>query len=201
MRTFNKLFGIGLSRTGTTSLAAALNLIGIPTVHWPRDMSEFSTHRGAVDITVSCRFMELDAIYPGSLFVYTCRSHGPWLSSAVAHYQLLGGDLRLPDGQKQFAQEADLRLYGGLQPDAAMLSLAYRKHARRVGAYFRRRESDLLRLNIAGGDGWRRLCRFLELPVLDLPFPHANAAKTHRTPVPSSPAKLVTRELSGERDD
>ena len=32
-----KVFGIGLSRTGTVSLTAALNVLGIDAVHYPND--------------------------------------------------------------------------------------------------------------------------------------------------------------------
>lgn len=32
-----KVFGIGLSRTGTTSLGTALNQLGIKTIHYPHD--------------------------------------------------------------------------------------------------------------------------------------------------------------------
>lgn len=38
---FNKIFCIGLSRTGTTSLYEALNLLGIKTVHFPVDLFLF----------------------------------------------------------------------------------------------------------------------------------------------------------------
>jgi len=34
MKKFNKIFGIGAQRTGTTSLTDALNELGIKTSHW-----------------------------------------------------------------------------------------------------------------------------------------------------------------------
>ncbi|MCZ6834530.1 MAG: hypothetical protein O7G85_02035, partial [Planctomycetota bacterium] len=38
MKDFNKVFGIGLSRTGTRSLNEALTILGIPSCHWPTDV-------------------------------------------------------------------------------------------------------------------------------------------------------------------
>ena len=37
---FNRLFGIGLNKTGTTSLQAALKFLGIPTMHYTRKLKE-----------------------------------------------------------------------------------------------------------------------------------------------------------------
>lgn len=173
MREFNKIFGIGLSRTGTHSLAAALDFLGIPTVHWPLDFKEICASRGAVDITVSCRFRELDQMFPGSLFVYTERDEAGWLASVTTHYRRLGNGPRLPDGEKQFAQEADARIYGSIRPLQCDFSLAYRRHHEIVEDYFRGSEDRLLRLNIVRDSAWAALCEFLDLPTLSIPFPHA----------------------------
>ena len=36
-----KIFGIGLSRTGTSSLHLALLTMGIPAIHYPRKMAQY----------------------------------------------------------------------------------------------------------------------------------------------------------------
>ena len=36
-----KVFGLGLSRTGTTSLGRALNILGIKTIHYPCDKKTY----------------------------------------------------------------------------------------------------------------------------------------------------------------
>ena len=51
---------------------------------------------------------------------------------------------------------------------------AYQKHIQHVQDYFAKRPQDLLNLNIAGGEGWERLCPFVRQPVLKLPFPYKN---------------------------
>ncbi|MBC6421767.1 MAG: hypothetical protein GDA43_03165 [Hormoscilla sp. SP5CHS1] len=81
-----KVFGIGLSRTGTKSLTEALNMLGINVVHYPNDETtlqeliagnyEFSllnSWDGITDITVAPYYAQLDKIYPDSKFILTVR--------------------------------------------------------------------------------------------------------------------------------
>lgn len=180
MVTCNKIFGIGLSRTGTTSLGEALNFLGIRTIHWPTSMDDICRYTGAVDITVACRFRELEAIFPNSLFIYTERAADPWLRSVTEHYEALGGDLALPEGQRQFAQEADFRIYGSLRPGPTHFRTAYARHHSSVLAYFESRRGQLLRMNISNGDGWKSLCNFLDVPTPRISFPHLNTAARAR---------------------
>ncbi len=176
MREFNKIFGIGISRTGTSSLVVALNKLGISTIHWPLDMESICAHRASADITVACRFQQLDQMFPGSLFIYTERSAESWVKSVEAHYQRVVDDPVLKDGEKLFAMEADIRIYGFKHPLECDFVEAYRRQHRAVLKHFVNRREDLLRLNISAGQGWERLCSFLDLPILDIPFPHSNRA-------------------------
>jgi hypothetical protein len=175
MRKFNKIFGIGLSRTGTTSLATALECLGIPTIHWPTNMLDICKFRGASDITVACRFRELDQIFPDSLFVYTEREAAAWMQSVTAHYSKTKHPAWwLPHGAEQFALEAEIRLYGKIWPTAEGFAGSYQRHHASVLKYFRGREDRLLRFNISAAAGWGELCGFLGAPTPKLPFPHQN---------------------------
>lgn len=80
-----KIFGIGLSRTGTTSLTAALKILRVQAIHWPQSMGDIARHEASTDITVSLMFEELDRKYPGSKFIYTIRERDPWLASCEKH--------------------------------------------------------------------------------------------------------------------
>jgi hypothetical protein len=139
-------------------------------------MKDFCEYRAAVDITVACRYRELDQMFPNSLFIYTERAAHGWLRSVSEHYRALGDDLKLPDGEKQFALEADIRIYGTVRPISCDFLDAYRRHHHSVTEYFQGRQRELLRLNIERKDGWKSLCSFLELPVPDVPFPHRGAS-------------------------
>jgi len=90
----NKVFGIGLSHTGTRSLNQALNILGIKAVHWPLDghtyhelsnniyrLSILKKYQGITDITTAPFYPQLDKTYPGSKFILTVRDKGTWLKS------------------------------------------------------------------------------------------------------------------------
>lgn len=50
----------------------------------------------------------------------------------------------------------------------------YQKHNNEVQEYFADRPNDLLVVNWEAGDGWDKLCNFLNKPLRSEPFPHAN---------------------------
>lgn len=172
-----KIFGIGLGRTGTTSLAHALTILGYKTKHCPISMEQIDQHEASDDLTVASRFKELDQKYPGSKFILTVRDLGSWVSSVLWHYQRNWGGLWRLEPAKSFCMDSGLKIYGlgvgkNIQPVDLMGGMV--RHLQDVMLYFRGREKDLLILDIAGGDGWERLCKFLDKPTPTSPFPHSN---------------------------
>ena len=74
-------WGIGLGRTGTTSLCQALRILGYnPVGHNPR-FEELKSLQGGADNGVTLHFKYLDYKFPGSKFVLTLRSLSEWLPS------------------------------------------------------------------------------------------------------------------------
>ena len=45
--------------------------------------------------------------------------------------------------------------------------------------YFKDRPNDLLVMNICNGEGWEKLCPFLNKPVPDAPFPKENVTENY----------------------
>jgi hypothetical protein len=169
----NRIFGIGLSRTGNKSLARALRTLGFDAHHWPTSMHELENHQAVTDITVSCRFKELDRSHPASLFIYTVRDRPSWLKSCKGHWSRLN-KIRGTSKLLPFAERAEIALYGTLQYNESILIEAYERHDKSVMEYFKQRPDDLLVLDIIGGQGWDALCGFLSRPVPSVKFPHAN---------------------------
>jgi hypothetical protein len=185
-----KIFGIGLSRTGTTSLSEALRILGYDSSHWPLSPADLEEHEAATDITVSCRFQELDRRFPGSKFIYTTRDLTSWLPSCRAHWGYLErsrGTLALP----AFAIEAEMILFGTLTFDEVRFAEAYDRHHRSVASYFENRKSDLLVMNIAAGHGWPELCQFLGEEIPGVRFPRLNFGP---------PAVQIRKSLISTRD-
>lgn len=94
-----KVFGIGLSRTGTKSLTNALNRLGFRISHFPIDevtlreltigkynLSLLDHYDGITDVTVAPFYAQLDTIYPGSKFILTMRDKEAWLPAVERHW-------------------------------------------------------------------------------------------------------------------
>jgi hypothetical protein len=181
-----RIFGIGLNKTGTTSLAQALNHLGIKTRHGysGRQLrlelatgvpltSTFSEYRAICDMHTILKdsllsgrrrylFEELDRLYPGSKFIFTSRDLDTWLDSRELHVLRNRANARYRGSFGRVRRRRWRRLW--------------KDYHARVAAHFQDRPDDLLAMNIMKGDGWDQLCPFLNLPVPDVPFPRLNAA-------------------------
>lgn len=177
-----KVFGIGLARTGTTSLHRAFGLLGIPSAPTSVELMALlddpsaavpllERHRGFVDNPVPFVFETLDARCPGARFVMTTRPKDEWLASMR---WLFGPGLdRLDPPTRRLGDEVHARLYGITRFDADVLSTVYDEHRARVARHFAGRARDLLVIELAGL-GWEPLCRFLEIEPPATRFPHDN---------------------------
>ena len=109
-----KIFGIGLSKTGTTSLYAALDQLGYRSATF-RHMRESGLDRwfegdfsedylanwdAVTDNPISAFYPQLDEQYPGSKFVLTVRDPEAWLTSTRKQWSK----------RKELSPEAFLRL-------------------------------------------------------------------------------------------
>jgi len=198
----SKIFGIGLSRTGTTSLSAALEMLGFKSKHYPdfiMDNSSLITRLKArfngnvwpifknvtwgsrnrlvlkkdeigawdalSDTPVARFFKDLDRYYPGSKFIYTIRDMDDWLKSCKTFFFPTRFDYWL------FSQ-LHFDLYGVNTFNRGRFMAGYEKHDQNIKSYFKKREKDLLIMNICGGEGWEKLCPFLKIDPPDKKFPH-----------------------------
>jgi hypothetical protein len=175
-----KVFCIGLNKTGTTTLARCAQILGyLPAGCDKKLLREFARHErtdGARRIAMQHDFFhdwpwpliyrEMDRAFPGSKFVLSIRgSEDHWLDSLKRH------SLRTHPWR-----HCRKLAYGFNYPhrhEAHHLEL-YRRHNDEVRYYFRSRPSDLLVVCWEEGDGWDRLCGFLGKPVPASAFPHEN---------------------------
>ena len=170
----SKIFGIGLPKTGTTSLGRALEVLGYTVVHDPENFDQIDRHDAATDSRIADTFEELDRRYPGSKFIYTVRDRQAWVRSLVGQFEKT--DLDFKQRKKPGTIARYKRLYGTATIDEAAMLAAFERYEQRVQRYFQNRD-DLLTIDVCvPGDKWPELCRFLEQPVPDMPFPHLNRA-------------------------
>lgn len=174
-----KVFGIGFHKTGTTTLARALSILGYK-VTGPNGVKdpdiEKNVHEMALEL---CReydafqdnpwpiiYRDIDECYPGSKFVLTLRPIEKWIKSLVRHF----GDASTP--MREW-------IYGVGSPEGNedIYIARYEKHNAEVIEYFQNRPDDLLIFHITEGDGWAELCHFLGKKIPALQFPHENKAE------------------------
>lgn len=176
----SKIFGIGLSKTGTNSLTIALKKLGYDAVHARRQI-HLHRHEASTDIPVAARYKQLDAQYPGSKFIVTYREIDSWLESCSNHFRTERNVIGMRDPRVIFEYAFSRgAIYGVSRYDEDAFRAAYKRHHRGINEYFKDRPDDVLWLNIVGGEGWAELCAFLNKPVPNEEFPHRNQRSKKR---------------------
>jgi tetratricopeptide (TPR) repeat protein len=181
-----KIFGIGLSRTGTTTLAAALSMLGFATMHWQNPLTcevicddDFPLLDAFTDTPVSLKFEKLYARFPNSKFIFTTRDFADWLRSMQGLWQRQLGISDF-DKIKGLLDEARhgaeyCRINRSLYFDHANPREAFDAYERRVRRFFEDKPSGrFLEFDIFAGDGWQKLCAFVGRDVPAAPFPWEN---------------------------
>jgi hypothetical protein len=172
-----KIFGIGLSRTGSQSLAMALQALGYRVKHWPMHVSDCHLHDATLDLGTAMRLETLDRFYPGAKFIYTTRDLEAWLDSCRRHWQAKPPRSFPPPSDIEATEmEQELAVYGSLAFDRDRWAGAWHAHRGRVRDHFAERPGDLLIMDIPGGDGWETLLPFLGFETI--PFPYLNQGLT-----------------------
>lgn len=179
-----KIFGIGLSKTGTTSLASALEILGYRTKDYPGvqtytkgdlssiDPQVLEQHEALTDTPIPSFYRELDRAYPGSKFILTVRGAAGWLQSCKKQFTT-----RQAEKQNDAHNRLFIDLYDTPVFDEVRFRAGYERFVAGVLEHFRDRPHDLLVLDVAAGQGWNELCAFLGQPVPQQPFPKANVTR------------------------
>lgn len=171
-----KIFGIGLSGTGTKSLVLALRKHGYSTVHLPRSIAQIAKHQAAADLSVACRYRELDVLFPESRFILTVREKESWLDSRS----------RKPPDEKPvpfWMLEARLRAYGRLSFDEAHYRRVYDEFHEGVSSFFSSCPERLLTIEIGAPDAYQQYCEFIGREPEEgvKTFPRIRQARTDAT--------------------
>ncbi|MBD2364691.1 hypothetical protein H6G36_26560 [Anabaena minutissima FACHB-250] len=178
---FNKVFGIGLPRTGTTSLDVALNELKIPSIHFPfsfyenDDYSILNKYTCFVDTPIPMFYQKLDRLCPGSGFILTTRPLEGWLKS-MEWLLSEGGSIW---GWKSSYDAFNQEFFGSSNFNVELYKVCYHKFHEEVFDYFRDRD-DLLILDLSLGYGYEELCKFLDVPVLQADYPRGNESRQAR---------------------
>ncbi len=164
-----KIFGIGLSRTGSLSLTAAFKYLNYNFLHNPHYSILFKgNYDGACDSSVVRFYKELDKKFPNSKFIYTIREKEKWIASVDKHFNRVA-----PEDCGEEMLEDRMAIYGQIKFDKDIFLNKYIQHDKDIKLYFNDRPKDLLIINICNGEGWEKLLPFVDRKnIPQITFPH-----------------------------
>lgn len=186
-----KIVGTGLGRTGTKSMQTALNMLGFGPCHHmlevlrrPETMqlwidasdgkpdwdTIFDGFQAVVDYPGAAHWQTLVAAYPEAKVIHTVRDADEWFNSTQATI-FAPGSAALTDGPAApFFKTVTAGINGSLH-DRAFMTAYFRRHTEAV---IREVAPDRL-LVCEVGEGWPRLCSFLDVPIPNEPYPSENS--------------------------
>jgi len=176
-RKWEKVFEVGVAKTGTSSLGKAFKILGLRVTGWSQDLYDeviegnyenalayaenFEAFRDGPWHEVDL-YKRLDEKFPRSKFILLERDDESWIKSIEKFFS---ADINWNNVDEKYL------IKNFSEKVQALLEF---KHNRfnDVKEYFRDRPDDLLIMNICAGEGWEKLCPFLKMPVPKVKFPH-----------------------------
>ena len=179
-----KVVGIGLPKTGTTSLGYCFRRFGFKHQTFDMDLA-LKVKRNQIDDVLRVAekheafedwpwfllYKEFDRRFPNSKFILTLRKDTEtYVRSLQGHHEREG--IRNKDWVKPHWWD-EVHGQEPAQWDYDYSARRYENHNRAVLEYFAGRiNKDLLVVCWETGDGWETLSRFLKTRAPDEPFPH-----------------------------
>ena len=181
-----KIFDISASKTGTTSLAQAMQILGYRSSHgcppaYANDYVDKVTH-GRFDFKVVADhdfignllnyfYFDLERLYPGSKYIFLWRDEQEWLCSTLN--QLKKNPLENTKTLTPAVINRLLNINCLTTADQDFLLKKYRLHREGVLEHFKD-SKNLLIMDIH--EGWTPLCQFFGKPLPTESFPHLNVS-------------------------
>ena len=167
-----KVFIIGLPRTGTTSVCAAMLELGFKVAHTAYTDRSFVEAQVIADTPIFCDYQHLDKAYPDAKFIYLTRTMDKWLPSIQQLLVRMHTNLVRDDGgfnpiikrcyQEIFAPYSLENIH-----NVEFLAHCYQQHERQVQVYFQGRENDFLSIDISLNQSYAELLCFLDIKNKD----------------------------------
>jgi len=177
--TSNKIFIIGLPRTGTTSVCAALLDLGFTVAHTAYTQRTFEQAQVIADTPVFNDFELLDKYYPNSKFIYLSRDLKLWLPSIQQLLQRMAKNLLRDDGGfnpiiKRCYLNTFIPFTAENISSCEFLTQCYLHHQKQVMHYFKDTPEKVLTIDISESNAFEKLQQFLNLKLTDAGFKKMN---------------------------
>jgi hypothetical protein len=205
-----RVFGVGMQRTGTSSLCEALRILGHDSAHWEsgewaravwQEMNMWGRSRtlerfyAACDNPIPLVYRWLDEAYPNSKFVLTVRDEGDWVRSVERLWSHETNPRRWTWDSDGFSHRVHSMIYGQPTFDRDAFLERYRQHNAEVMSYFRGRPRDLLVMDMTSHlrSRWPELCGLLGVDrIPDVPYPSENGTDATSGKLPAYNALGLT---------
>lgn len=165
----NKIFIIGLPRTGTTSICSKCLDLGFKVAHTAYTQKTFDQAKIIADTPIFSDYQQLDKYYPNSKFILLERELTKWIPSIQQLLKRMYFNVVREDGGfNPYIKRSYQKVFSPLTEENIanddFLRSCYDTHKSDVLRYFSKRESDLLRLDISQENSLEKLCHFLGAP-------------------------------------
>jgi hypothetical protein len=174
----SKIFIIGLPRTGTSSVCAALLDSGFKVAHTAYTKASIEQADVLADTPIYVDYPHLDRLFPESKFIYLTRSEGAWVPSIKTLLAKLTP--RRTPGQKGYHPILARCIEAVFGPvhlqkhvNDEKLWDSYTNHQQQVLAYFEQRAADCLMIDVSQKRCYAELMSFLSMPCAG-EFPRLN---------------------------
>ncbi|WP_169727676.1 sulfotransferase family protein [Psychromonas arctica] len=173
-----KIFIIGLPRTGTTSISVAMLELGFKVAHTAFTKHTFELADVISDAPCFSDYQQLDTLFPGSKFIYLERELSQWIPSMQRLLVKMAPHLLTKTGHFSPVLKRALNISFGedhqLRGSEKHLTECYLCHQKQVHQYFEG-SKNLLTINLSHENSYIELCTFLSLDYKDgTKFPHLN---------------------------
>jgi hypothetical protein len=199
-----KIIGVGLGRTGTTSIEEALSKLGSYKTYnmagilsnnlfnpWLDHIQSGKTippnwdeillgYEATIAWPVCFYYQELMILYPDAKFILTTRDAEPWAKSYLSNLKVLNG-LRTLEfiprvrGMIAVLDHIVLPKLGGKDATLEEVMAAFSRHTEQVKATIPPERLLIYQVQ----QGWEPLCTLLDVPIPeDIAFPHENTGES-----------------------
>lgn len=190
-----KVFGVGLSRTGTTTLATYFHSLGLKVLHFDYSLLGINYNFSAqdfvgkyddvdvvFDLPTAFYYKNLINNYPNSLFISTYRDADSWFKSFKVYLQTFN-DYVFSPGKFPFAfQLLHKHVYGSEEPDEKLWIANYKKHYSDVLTHIP--SPQLFQIDVSELDNYSKIqsmCAFIGIDTIETTCPIISSEMHHNS--------------------
>jgi len=169
----DKIFIIGLPRTGTTSICASLLKLGYRVAHTAYTRRCMCDAQVIADTPIFCDYQTLAEQYPNAKFIYLIRDLTLWLPSIRQLLQRMHKNITRKDGGfnpilKRCYQSVFAPFTLDKFSQDEFLIKCYQQHYQIAVNFFVNRKTDLLIIDISEKDSFHQMLTYLNVHDLAL---------------------------------